>query len=108
MGRGPIQPRKLVNRGLLSVQGRSLALVCCISPPFGRLSTTVGKVAHVLLTRAPLYRGRSPFSCDLHVLGAPRTFALSQDQTLQLDLTATVEHRCSMPGFNQTSEHVPA
>ena len=39
----------------------------------------------MLLTRAPLYRGRSPFSCDLHVLGAPLTFVLSQDQTLQLD-----------------------
>ena len=40
---------------------------------------------YVLLTRAPLYRGRSPFSCDLHVLGAPLTFVLSQDQTLQLN-----------------------
>ena len=39
----------------------------------------------MLLTRAPLYRGRSPFSCDLHVLGTPLTFVLSQDQTLQLD-----------------------
>ena len=38
----------------------------------------------MLLTRAPLYRGRSPFSLDLHVLGAPLTFVLSQDQTLQL------------------------
>ncbi len=42
----------------------------------------------MLLTRAPLYRGRSPFSCDLHVLGAPLTFVLSQDQTLQLDLSS--------------------
>src|SRR5262249_27149316 len=48
------------------------------------LSPARGQVTHVLLTRAPLYRGRSPFSCDLHVLGAPLTFALSQDQTLQL------------------------
>jgi hypothetical protein len=39
----------------------------------------------VLLTRAPLYRGRSPFSHDLHVLGAPLTFVLSQDQTLQFE-----------------------
>ena len=39
----------------------------------------------MLLTRAPLYRGRSPFSCDLHVLGAPLTFVLSQDQTLQFE-----------------------
>ena len=39
----------------------------------------------MLLTRAPLYRGRSPFSLDLHVLSAPLTFVLSQDQTLQLN-----------------------
>ena len=57
---------------------------CCISSPFGELSTTRGEMTYVLLTRAPLYRGRSPFSHDLHVLGAPLTFALSQDQTLQL------------------------
>ena len=48
------------------------------------LSPAQGKVIHVLLTRAPLYRGRGPFSCDLHVLSAPLTFVLSQDQTLQL------------------------
>jgi hypothetical protein len=40
----------------------------------------------VLLTRAPLYRGLPPFSCDLHVLGAPLTFVLSQDQTLQKEV----------------------
>ena len=61
-------------------------VLCCISPPFGRLSTTRGKITYVLLTRAPLYRGLLPFSCDLHVLGAPLTFVLSQDQTLQLNL----------------------
>ena len=59
---------------------------CGISPPFEELSPTRGKITYVLLTRAPLYRGRSPFSCDLHVLGAPLTFVLSQDQTLQLKL----------------------
>ena len=58
---------------------------CCISPPFGRLSTTLGQVIYVLLTRAPLYWGLLPFSLDLHVLGAPLTFVLSQDQTLQSD-----------------------
>jgi hypothetical protein len=60
-----------------------LWIVCCLSPPFGGVSTTPGKVTHVLLTRAPRYRDRSPFAFDLHVLGAPLTFALSQDQTLQ-------------------------
>jgi hypothetical protein len=39
----------------------------------------------VLLTRAPLYSGRSPFTFDLHVLGTPPAFVLSQDQTLHLE-----------------------
>ena len=60
-------------------------VLCGISIPFGMLSPAQRQITHVLLTRAPLYRGRSPFSCDLHVLGAPLTFVLSQDQTLQLN-----------------------
>ena len=60
-------------------------VLCGISPPFGRLSTTRGEITYVLLTRAPLYWGRSPFSRDLHVLGAPLTFVLSQNQTLQFE-----------------------
>ena len=63
-------------------------VLCGISTPFGMLSPTQGKVTHVLLTRAPLYWGRSPFSCDLHVLGAPLTFVLSQDQTIHLNLVS--------------------
>ena len=62
-----------------------VVVLCCISSPFGELSTTQGKMTYVLLTRAPLYWGRSPFSRDLHVLGAPLTFVLSQDQTLQFE-----------------------
>ena len=56
----------------------------------------------MLLTRAPLYRGRSPFSLDLHVLGAPLTFVLSQDQTLQLNPVAiegTLDSRCHSSAF---------
>ena len=44
----------------------------------------------MLLTRAPLYRGLLPFSLDLHVLSAPLTFVLSQDQTLQLNFRFAV------------------
>ena len=40
----------------------------------------------MLLTRLPRYRGLPPFAFDLHVLGTPPAFVLSQDQTLQ-DLT---------------------
>src|SRR4029078_12421733 len=61
------------------------------------LSPARRQITHVLLTRAPLYRGRSPFSCDLHVLGAPLTFVLSQDQTLQLNpVGQRIETYCSM------------
>src|SRR5580765_9111456 len=57
---------------------------CGISPPFEGLSPTSGQVTHVLLTRLPRYRGLPPFAFDLHVLGTPPAFVLSQDQTLQL------------------------
>ncbi len=42
----------------------------------------------MLLTRAPLYSTsrRRCFSYDLHVLGTPPAFVLSQDQTLQFEL----------------------
>ena len=60
--------------------------LCGISVPFGTLSPALGKISYVLLTRTPRYRGRIPFASDLHVLGPPLTFALSQDQTLQLNL----------------------
>ena len=40
----------------------------------------------MLLTRSPLSPGPKPrFSLDLHVLGAPPAFVLSQDQTLRED-----------------------
>ena len=75
-----------MHRPALAAASCEAVVLCGISPPFERLSPAQGKIIHVLLTRAPLYRGRTPFSCDLHVLGAPLTFVLSQDQTLQLNL----------------------
>ena len=46
-------------------------------PPRGRLPTCYSPVRR--------FTGIAPFSLDLHVLGAPLTFVLSQDQTLQLN-----------------------
>ena len=43
------------------------------------------QVAHVLLTRPPLASlPKEIHSLDLHVLGTPPAFILSQDQTLML------------------------
>jgi hypothetical protein len=57
-----------------------------ISHRFQQLSPSSGQVTYVLLTRAPLSSAppksrRFPF--DLHVLGTPPAFILSQDQTLR-------------------------
>ena len=71
-----------------SARCRAVGL-CGISSRFQLLSPTPGQVIHVLLTRSPLGTSkihpktsfeRTPF--DLHVLGAPPAFVLSQDQTL--------------------------
>ena len=51
-----------------------------ISSRFQLLSQADGQIAYVLLTRSPLTDKISAF--DLHVLGTPPAFILSQDQTL--------------------------
>ena len=54
-----------------------------ISHPFEWLSQFRGQVSYVLCTRAPLYSALLLFAFDLHVLGTPPAFVLSQDQTLR-------------------------
>ena len=63
--------------------GCPLGTLCGISSRFQLLSPSERQVAHVLLTRPPLIQGASSLSpFDLHVLGVPPAFVLSQDQTL--------------------------
>ena len=60
-----------------------LARVSGISHSFPWLFRSTGQVPHVLLTRSPVSPDpKVRFSLDLHVLGAPPAFVLSQDQTL--------------------------
>ena len=70
--------------------------LCGISAPFGTLSPASGQIIHVLLTRSPLSslpKKSAPF--DLHVLGTPPAFILSQDQTLHIILyTSCSSHVC--------------
>ena len=58
-----------------------LSLSCGISCRFQQLSPAEGQVSYVLRTRSPLSLA-GPF--DLHVLGTPPAFILSQDQTLRI------------------------
>ena len=65
-----------------------------INPSFPGLFRCRGQVIHVLLTRSPLSPGpKSWFSLDLHVLGAPPAFVLSQDQTLREETKCRSEDR---------------
>ena len=60
---------------------------CGISVRFQTLSPSLRQVTHALLTRPPLSYPKASFQTtpfDLHVLGAPPAFVLSQDQTLNL------------------------
>ena len=64
-------------------------ILCGISTCFQVLSPCEGQLAHALLTRPPLSfhifipkESVVKFSLDLHVLGTPPAFVLSQDQTL--------------------------
>ena len=59
------------------------ATLCGISSRFQLLSPPERQLPHALLTRSPLSllpKKQAPF--DLHVLGTPPAFVLSQDQTL--------------------------
>ena len=58
-----------------------------ISTSFGVLSRIIRQIIYALLTRAPLnWSASTSIPFDLHVLGTPPAFVLSQDQTLQFVL----------------------
>jgi hypothetical protein len=64
------------------LQSLTPEISCGISSPFELLSHSSGQVTNALLTRSPLrFIAKSP--SDLHVLGTPPAFILSQDQTLR-------------------------
>jgi hypothetical protein len=82
MGRGPVWEWLLARPFLPGACAPGS--VSGISGPFEPLSRSPRWVTHVLLTRPPLTVRVSPNgSLDLHVLGTPPAFALSQDQTLR-------------------------
>ena len=72
-------------------------VLCGISNRFRLLSPTKRQVVHALLTRSPLStkpKFYTPF--DLHVLGTPPAFVLSQDQTLEFNLCQLFPVACSL------------
>ena len=68
--------------------------LCGISSCFQLVSPCIRQVIHALLTRPPLIQVSLGFNLDpfdLHVLGTPPAFILSQDQTLMFKFS----HLCS-------------
>ena len=63
-----------------------IVVLCGISTCFQVLSPCRGQIAHALLTRPPLEQQPKSLSpLDLHVLGTPPAFVLSQNQTLMFN-----------------------
>jgi hypothetical protein len=85
MGHGLIQERKLVPEASLSPVPFTEPDSIRYCPPFRR-DIPISRVDHPCLTHpfATLPGDCSPFTSDLHVLGTPPAFVLSQDQTLQI------------------------
>ena len=80
MGRMPV-PRRLSAFPQPGCPGRGARR---ITRRFHRLCASGGWVAYALRTRPPLSRPpKGPLPYDLHVLGLPLAFILSQDQTLR-------------------------
>ena len=80
MRRGPIDQRRQSAFPFPLMRAKS---PFGISTRFQALSPSDRQVTHVLLTRPPLpRRPKATQALDLHVLGTPPAFVLSQDQTL--------------------------
>ena len=80
-----------------------------ISPSFLGLFQSSGQVSHVLLTRSPLtHVTRRSSAFDLHVLGPPPAFVLSQDQTLRQNLSSTLKENETLKSWCDAAEATPA
>ncbi len=75
-----------MERSAFTSAAETAVVLSGISTAFAELSQIRRWVTHALLTRAPLYSPKQArdFSYDLHVLGTPPAFILSQDQTRHL------------------------
>ena len=75
---------------------------CGISTCFQVLSPCKGQIAHALLTRPPLEQEPKSLSpLDLHVLGTPPAFVLSQNQTLMFNSIAWMFAKASKLSLSQ-------
>ncbi len=102
MGRGPVCGRERCRPPLL-LGASAPRSVPGISGPFEPLSQTPRWVTHVLLTRPPLTASVALGGpLDLHVLGTPPAFVLSQDQTLQF-----ASRRSSVPAGTSRPRRKP-
>ena len=82
----------------------------CCPPVYGRLSTRYSPVRHSVTVSSSPEGLRHGASFDLHVLGTPPAFILSQDQTLNLKFVLPDKSgffpETSVPGFTVQRFHV--
>ena len=84
----------------------STVVSCGISAAFAALSPCERQIAHALLTRPPLRHPQITPQMpplDLHVLGTPPAFVLSQDQTLAFNPTTPGSRRKSLLSLKEST-----
>ena len=104
MGRMPVAPRPkaFAHRGCPPWAARR------ITRRFHRLSASGRWVAYALRTRPPLSSGpKTGIPSDLHVLGLPLAFILSQDQTLRCTIVSSCYCSVSWAPLHHLPSQVP-
>ena len=97
MGRSPLRVQRPL-RGAFHTYGMPHRCASVFSHPLEWLFRRHGQVGYALLTRSPVYsEAEAPFPPDLHVLGTPPAFVLSQDQTLHRKKTLAFLPFCFLP-----------
>ena len=100
MGRGPLFRAIALCRGHLLPQARSPVSYAVLAQPFGRLfPSSEGRLPTCYSPVRHSTHAIAPFAFDLHVLGTPPAFVLSQDQTLQLEIEEDLNRQISRPCF---------
>ena len=113
---GRLLPYQLANR----TRAHLIARACKQRPPFSRKTYAVlarvspgcpplrGRFPRVTHPSATLLATEVTFAFDLHVLGMPPAFNLSQDQTLQFILLGCRNNLSLLNGYLQSLEDAPS
>ena len=102
MGRGPILKRQLLKRPSLTDHACAPVSIIAVLAPLSRMLSPTPRAGYPRVTHpfaTLLSFPKDTFSFDLHVLGTPPAFVLSQDQTLHKEI---LTQKIAIPNFQRS------